>query len=309
MSFCVVNQSNNNCYRIKEISKQITLLQKTINTLKYDGILNQFTLRPNYTGPKETGLYTDWESLYEDLDKITTARSIFFDNTYGNITIPARTDPWDMTNVSWITPLCVDFGIKVSVNYPIINISDGATFNHLCIIDGLMQINYQGTTSPAMILDTVQNPPNSSAESLLLKNGAYINCTGSQPFIKVNTDDFACILDFAAQLNSNSSSTYEVFDSSTSGYFQIIVGYLSNIRNNSVRGTGTIHLVKMDLTANISTTQINAPLVNYDNNVAAGSIVYNPSNVADWNGVAPNTVSDALDRIAAFIATNIGPIN
>jgi len=144
---------------------------------------------------------------------------------------------------------------------------------------------------------------------LILTNGVNIICTGSQPFVKINTNNYACIMDFATLLNGNNVSTYEIFDSSTSGYFQIIVGYLSNIRDNVVRGTGPVNLTKMDLTANISTIQPNAPLINYNDNVAAGSMVYIPSNVANWNGTAPNTVSDALDRIAAFIATNIGPIN
>jgi hypothetical protein len=39
-----------------------------------------------------------------------------------------------------------------------------------------------------------------------------------------------------------------------------------------------------------------------------GAIVYNPGNIADWSGVSPGNIQFALDRLAAFIAANIGPV-
>jgi len=309
MSNCLVNQSNQNCAKIKELSKQFTSLQTTFNNFQNEvvsEITNLFTFRPNYTGPPLFGLYTDWNLLYADIEKVQGLRSIFFDDTDGNIIIPARADPWDMENVSWTTPICID---NIASIYTIINISDGATFNHLCIIDGLLQINYQGTVGPAMIQDPTSPPPNSSASSLLLRNGANIICSGSQPFVQILSNGFLVLMDFGAQLNLGGSSTYEIFDtSSTSGALQIIVGYISSIQNNSVRGTGNINAIKNDLTSSISTFQPNASLISYDDNVSANAMQYVPTNLADWSGIAPSSLQDALDRIAAFIATNIGPI-
>jgi len=39
-----------------------------------------------------------------------------------------------------------------------------------------------------------------------------------------------------------------------------------------------------------------------------GSLYYSASNAAHWNGTAPTSVAAALNRIASFINTNIGPI-
>ena len=61
-----------------------------------------------------------------------------------------------------------------------------------------------------------------------------------------------------------------------------------------------------------STIDIEADSVSFTANSISGlpgsSVSYTPANPANWTGTAPTTIQEAIDRIAAFINTNIGPI-
>lgn len=61
-----------------------------------------------------------------------------------------------------------------------------------------------------------------------------------------------------------------------------------------------------------STIDIEANSVSFTANSISGllgsSVSYTPANPANWTGTAPTTIQEAIDRIAAFINTNIGPI-
>jgi hypothetical protein len=304
----------------KDVRENINITQKLItNCLEVNKINGKaiyggttaggvFVFRPGYTGPATEGIYTVWQDLYDNLIQIPGYKVLYFDDTDGSIIIPAAATPWDMTDTVWQTLTCVALTGPVSVT---ITISDGATIKNLCYAQGVMVIDYKGTTQPCMVYDPAQSEPvvlNTTSQTLLLRDGAAIKCSGAREFLRVVSGLYILILDFGGQIQSDA---YEPIFTKTSGFFAVtavIGGKLSTLSDNTVRGPGNFSILKIDLTFNSGATSVTQPNLtgtySYSDSVSASVVNYTPSNVLDWNNDPPFTVANALDRIAAAI----GPI-
>jgi len=252
-----------------------------------------FIYRPGFTGTETQGLFSDWNALYAAMSVVSGPKQLGFDATDGAITIPSSSNPWDMTSVEWITSILLT---GTTSSRTTITIASGATFRNLANITGSLLIVYQDENRSAMVYPSADNGAHTS---LTLRYGAALSCE-HQPFVQVNSGQFTLMLQHFSELISN-----PVIETTTSGVTWILAEDTSTIATNVFSGAGQINVIKQSLTTSISTTQPNVTgTLSVLDNVSATTMNYVPAVLANWSGVAPSSVSDALDRIAA----TIGPV-
>jgi hypothetical protein len=85
------------------------------------------------------------------------------------------------------------------------------------------------------------------------------------------------------------------------GQNQLTFGFV----NTSDLATGQLADACARLTADVNgvVTDLDADIVQVASDLEE-AVAYTPANVSDWNGSAPTSLQDALDRIAAFV----GPV-
>ena len=195
------------------------------------------TFRPGYTGPSTNGIYGSWPDLYSDLTKINGTKNISFDNLLipNNVPIVIPPGTWDMTDTTWCTCICSllpppDLFIQI-------HISDGATINGLCGIDGILVVTYFGTTQPAIIIN--QQPTDKQAV-LYLANGASLNIAGTQPFIDIINGFFEIIMLFGTHIQNGPG----VVNCSGTALTIIGLGTYSTLEDNVLSGNGNYTVIR-----------------------------------------------------------------
>lgn len=250
---------------------------------------------PGYSGVTPFNVFTSWPTLYAHLT-FSRPTEILFTDVYGNIEIPARDNNgvWDMTGVAWVGNLAFD---ALQVQRTTITIQDGAVFRNLAEIRGGLLVQYVSSVVPCMTRDTsVPLPSNAAPSSLVLEDGAMLQCTGSMPFVQVNLGTLNVTMSNFAVLESGN-----VFRSDAVSGLNLIVGESCVVNSDSLAGSGDLLVVLNSLSAVVSMTQSDVTgTITYLNSVSASLMQYTPASLANWNNAAPTSVADALDRIAAF---------
>lgn len=241
---------------------------------------SRLVFRPNYTGSNVSGIYGSWQELYNDLIKIDGSRYIQFDNSLIPNNVPIVIPPgiWDMTDTTWFGPLCSllpppDLFVKI-------NISDGATINGLCSIDGLLTVTYFGTTQAAI---TVNQLPSDKHVNLIITNGASINLGGTQPFLELQSGFYEIVLLFSGQLNGSG-----VVSIASGTQFIVAMGTYSSLSDNSLVGSGTYLVIRLAPGALVT-----IPLVQpgVTGSISVGSAYSSPDTYS--RSVAPTSTDDA----------------
>ena len=152
--------------------------------------------RPGFT-PNMNNIFGDWQSLYNAAVKIDGPKTIHFDDCLLSFGEPIIIPPgqWDMSHVTWTSEVCMLHSLPAI--FTKINVSDGATVNGLCGIEGPILVNYFGTTEPAFIYNTLSN---SRAAAFVMSYGAQVMCSGTQPFWRIDGGFFEIILIFSAKI-------------------------------------------------------------------------------------------------------------
>jgi hypothetical protein len=232
------------CYN--EINQQLQISNgNSWNNILASPSNTTLTFRPGYTGDNTNGIYGNWVDLYNDLVKINGNKIILFDNLLipNNVPIVIPPGNWDMTNTTWQTSMC---GLIPPPELFIqLSISDGATVNGLCGIDGLLTVTYFGTTQPAI---TVNQQPNEKHALLYLNNGSSINIAGSQPFISVISGFYEILLSFGTHIQNGPN----VVNCSTGAQTVIGLNTYSNLADNVLSGNGSFIILRFAPGSDIS---------------------------------------------------------
>lgn len=165
-----------------------------------------------------------------------------------------------------------------------------------------------------------------------------LNTTDSVEFVSVTAEEFvssgtgtpaitsATNLDLEAgnAINFKINGQLEAFiDSSGINIGSVVSGNIEGTLAGNVIAPTVITTPKISHNSAVSTElkigdvltsiiDIEADSVSFTANSISGlpgsGVSYTPANPANWTGTAPTTIQEAIDRIAAFINTNIGPI-
>lgn len=241
-------------------------------------------------------VFNNWSALYNVLQRNRLGPiQIWFDDTQGSIVIPTASEPWNMYNVTWVGPNDYD-GLNQN-RFTVITIQEGAHLIRLNHLQGSLLVVYEGTTSACM-----RSTNNQAPDLLRLEQGAALRCNGTQPFLEVLDQSCNVQLSQFASLQTGNTPCLEC--SSNVASLWIFVGSVSGVATNTLAGSGTMVVLKQDLTAVISATQPQATALTFLDNVSANQMAYVPADLLQWGGVAPTSVADALDRLAQAV----GPV-
>lgn len=267
-----------------------------------------YVYRPGYTGPEIKGIYSTWSALYADLSSVASFKVIYFDDTDGSLIIPPSSTPYDMTDVEWRFLVCFPPTGVSTIN---VTIQDGCTFKNLCSISGLLNLDYQGTTQPCMVYDPLGVEPaveNTTTLSLFLTNGATISCSGTREFLRIVSANHITLMNIGSVIAANA---YQPIFIAAGGAEQIIMlTAFTTINDDTLRGTGTVAILRGALNAQTGTTSASQPNFTgtfiFQDGTEASNIPY--SNTSGDFASDPGNVKVALDRIANLLFLNFGAI-
>lgn len=238
-----------------------------------------FVFKPG--GVAVGNIYTDFAALYAAMNVPGIGpRTLFFDDTIVSpCVIPAGA--YDLTGVL-LTSQCRNEGSTVQVN-------DGVTFTGFQTCSNIY-FEFLNTTTVETISDQ---------REILLTN-ANINSLGTvAPFV-INVN-FASILLF--DLGSIYDTNAPVFHINDGFTFGVDMYPASEVFSNSFEGSAAANLlVNVWAASAVFQTQTGfLGTIEFYPNDNASIVLYVPSTLANWSGIAPTSVSNALDRIASKI--------
>jgi len=232
------------------------------------------TFRPGYTG-SSLSIFSDWSELCLRLAAIDGPKTIYFDNSMlaesdTPMVIPAG--HWDMPDVMWWRPIS---GLQTDPAFVQITVTDGATLNGLCGIDGPMEVTYDSATQTAI---SAVYTDDSRSTGFLLANYAKIVTDGVQAFLQVNsTGTFHIVLKDSATAGSGANPVFESLD----GLMQVDLFSRSVLAAGSLSGTGDVQIIPYT-PDNTVTVPISFPAV-------LGSLTY----ITNFISGCPNTYQRA----------------
>jgi len=200
-----------------------------------------FVFRPHYVGPTSNNIFGSWAELCDAIKVDTgTIKCIAFDRSLmvddEHFVIPVG--EWDMTNISWKIDLCMLQQPPVEI-FNLIDVSDGATLNGLCGINGPMMVLYNSTVQPAI---TVSLETDATMSAILLTSGASIICTGTQPFLKLVQGFYEIIMNISPTIGNGLVPVIDVVNGA-----QLIVPMFGRavITDNSFSGAGAVFFISL----------------------------------------------------------------
>ena len=141
------------------------------------GLVTNFVFRPG--GVAINNVYTDWNELYADLQKVEGYRYIQFDSQFAPCVIPGGT--WDMSYVEWHAAVLPGTGIFSSVSFGDgIDPANDAIFPNLQKVGGELSITCLNVASAPIAV----NPAGQIFELGTAESGDFpiINNNGLVPF-------------------------------------------------------------------------------------------------------------------------------
>jgi hypothetical protein len=240
-------------------------------------------------GTATKNVYTNFATMMGAVSAIQGDKWIKFDGTHGQLVVPPGT--WNVDGCTF-TIAGGYGGFSIGSNTGTLFLADGAhlTYQNLKIEQLWVVLN--GNT-PA-----VQAAPSSV---LTLDLGASIFAgTGTAPFLRVSTNALPGVQLFlrgGATIGEGTKPVFEV-DAAVVNAFMTLQD-ASFISPNAITGAGTLVTFLSDDAA-IFPPQPIVTLVQSKQSDAV-RVAYTPASLPHWSGVAPTSVADALDRIAAKI--------
>jgi len=156
-----------------------------------ESVTYYYTYAPGYTGSEPT-VFTDFNELYATMDTERKGlQYIVFDIDFSPvpnvISVPPKNDSgvYDMSNVVWLSRYAFNSPNPGPVT-PIIDVEDGVFFTNLAEFRGFMNVNWKGTTAPAMISSS-SPVANQAPLAMTLSDGAIlgVDVNATVPFILV----------------------------------------------------------------------------------------------------------------------------
>jgi len=246
--------------------------------------LYSVVLRPGDTSGADN-VFTTWGALYAACAGIAGGVRVTADDTLGAIVIPAGTysvDGWEFTSQA-------DFANASGGS--LVTLSVGVHFTGASLkLTGFVLMT-GALTTPLITANSEYNLVlNELAQLMSTGAGAVLEVSGANAFAFVVLDSSAVLGDgthAAVTCSAGASAAINVY---------------SGVLAASAVGTAGVTIV-FDSSASISASSQFAG-TSFVQRSDAGQEAYTPANVSKWNGSAPASVADALDRIAA----QFGPI-
>ena len=188
-----------------------------------------------------------------------------------------------------------------SAGVVVVRVPDGVTFTDWWYSCQYITLFYTGNTPLCSIVTAFADP----VKNIVFGPSASMACTfGGTGTIYEFTGDGVITIEMmgkTAWAPGDALGTVLTVKDTVTAEVQMI-GNRSEINLNTLKGDATA-------TINIQQTgssQFNALQPQYLGtlNATAGALPYYPTNLVDWSGIAPSSIQDALDRIAAAV----GPI-
>lgn len=272
----------------------VSTVQQAIDAIAAGEIVATFVFNPN-AAADVGNVYNDFATLYAAFSRVPNGvrrRIQFIQATAGTTTIPAGS--YDFRNAEWV-------GDPAQGNVQtLINVADGA------VISG------SGNARPPWLIESL-----------------YVAFLGTTPFCAVSTGVNTIWLDKGTVLDSNGATQSPFVATNPADGFDIHMLNSSRLPNSPVpvfqlvgAALGSTLTLYDNASVESSTLSVDAGSLwtIYVNGAAssynttqsgAGAYTVNyapfnyvPAVIADWSGIAPTSIQNALDRIAAAL----GPI-
>ena len=177
---------------------------------------------------------------------------------------------------------------------------DGVVFSRFGEITNKLRLRSLATTVP---VHTITND-----SFFISSRGATFESVGSQPFFRVPAGVINPF--FAEILGGGFSGTTPVLEIGAGATVSMILSEFSALPNNIVVGAGQLFVLVSSQAAYVNTPNpiiqgVSTTAVNF---FYAQLTQYAPNNPGNWVGAPPANVQDALDRMAALLVANYGPI-
>lgn len=251
-------------------------------------------LRPGDPNPAPN-VYTTWDSAHDALASETGLRFLEIDNSL-IAPAPATITPgtWDMRGIRML-------GSFADLNQvALLQALDGAHLRNFSHVTDLLQVFSSGNTSPV-----VESEP--GGEILLVEEGSRIFSTGGVPFFHISAGQFiGCVADKGGIYGDGVNPAFAV---DAGGVLLAILIDQGETATGSVSGpAGAI------LQYNILST---SALLNLPQPIGLTSVTlatfaellgYTPAVPAEWVAPPPDNAKSAIDRVAALLFANFGPI-
>jgi hypothetical protein len=182
-----------------------------------------------------------------------------------------------------------------------LTIDDGDTLTDVRGIDGYLQVNTVGATTPALAFtQPVAYFPLTNNAALLPVNGSTVPA-----IVMTQADQLVQIFMQASCMLGNASGAPVVAMSSAGQIVEVNAFLQATVATNVVRGgAGTIFIFEWDSTVTPPAfTGFTGTLLEFAQSNAANQ-KYTAATIANWSGTNPTSVANALDRLAA----HTGPV-
>ncbi len=223
-------------------------------------------------------VYTSWAPLVAAASLVRGQCTVFFDGTYGSVTVPTGT--WTFTSAETIFQGGYDQEPQV-------------TFAASCRLVGVTQfVNMSITTTAGVPLISV---PNGQALYMFI-NGCNLLCANTAPFIQASGSGTA----FEVQCTDSTDAgdtTNAAFATAGGGTGIVNLTDGSGLEANSLSGTITVNIFDTSCT-NASGTA--ATLITF-----ATDLGYVDTS-GNWATSAPTNIQDAVQRLAAAVKGLLG---
>ncbi len=251
-----------------------------------------FVLQPS--GASGSNFYPDWPTLMASFRQSAGPRWIVADDTFAPCHVTAGS--WDVDQTTFVD----NFNDTTSV----LTFDTGATFTfgHIVLAGGIIFDQPNTATGPVFTHGT------GHFSILELKDFAHINSESTHPWALYNDDGGSVLThDRTGIGNAPGSAGVNVFQVALGKTLFLVSDSISGPQSagnfwlspHAIGGAGTA-VVDVDDSSPISGTQDVGTLTKL---LTADALTetYTPAIVANWNNVAPTSVANALDRIAAKI--------
>jgi len=251
-----------------------------------------FVFRPG--GVANKNVFTSWPALFAAASVVAGPRTVEFDASLAPTVIPAGAWDFGIWDVMFFGSTTTNFGDTT------VTIVDGATLAGVYAFFDVA-IRYQGNTAPCM------TPP--FRAQLHFYGEANVRSDGLSPFVRAGagTTVHNYFLHDSTGILTGVSPALEVFGPNSRIFLNLLDA--ADVQTDTLANTGgtAMVLVTRSTASNFSFTQTACPggvLVLGSTYIQANDAViesYTPAVLADWSGIPPTSVANALDRIAAKI--------
>lgn len=237
--------------------------------------------------PVGMGVFNTWADLFAWAESSPGAKRVYLESGFGPLVVDSGL--WSFTSPiefigSPLPPLTV------------------VTFNESSFHNAWRWVNIQ-----FQVLNTVSPPFGAFSEKIEFEGCDIVLSGGAQPFIR----SLISALDITFTRMAVAPTTQLVFDLQPTAAASVI--YLRNDTTVAYNSFSTAIPTTLTIILDSSCVYLTqffilGTLILIQSSTAS-AIAYAPGNTANWAGASPNTVSEALDRLAAANVTNgFGPV-